>query len=640
MSMIRQMWLLLTGVILLALIGSLSVAIVSERETLETQLRLKNNDNAQALALALSQQHGDPALMELLMAAQFDTGFYRSINFVRGDGKVVFDRQGDAHPVRAPRWFVGLLPIESTAGVAQVSDGWRALGQLRVVSQVSYAYDDLWRSAVRTSAWMLCVALGAGLAASSAIRRWRRPLDATVEQANALVEGRYVSVAEPNVPELRRLTSAMNGMVQRVRALFEAQAGQLELLRRQAHCDPLTGLLHRAHFLQRLEAVLQPEEGSGAGGMVLVRLADLPGMNLRAGRESTDQALLLIARALQAYPDRVPECFAGRLNGSDFALCLPAPGVAREAAVSLASALRASLPGLSHHACVHLGAVEIRPGERPGELLSRADMALANAENRGPFEVEVLEEGAVSTARGEQAWRLQIVEALAAGRSRLMNFPVLDRDGRLVHFECPLRISLEAGGDFEPAARWLPLAARSRLTASVDGHALQLALRQIAEDGRPRGINVAGSSLGDGTFAAHAHNLLGESAEQARQVWLEVDESTAITHFDAVQEFSRLVRPLGVRFGLEHAGQRLDRVTRLYELGLDYVKLDASVCRGVAQDDAGREFVRSTVALLHALSIQVHAEGVVDTADADALWQCGLDAITGPWASDRWSRAG
>ena len=79
MSLIRQIWLVLLAALVLAFLGSMGVAIVSARDTLQTQLRLKNSDNAQSLALALSQQHGDPQLMELLMAAQFDTGFYRRV---------------------------------------------------------------------------------------------------------------------------------------------------------------------------------------------------------------------------------------------------------------------------------------------------------------------------------------------------------------------------------------------------------------------------------------------------------------------------------------------------------------------------------------------------------------------------------
>jgi EAL domain-containing protein (putative c-di-GMP-specific phosphodiesterase class I) len=127
--------------------------------------------------------------------------------------------------------------------------------------------------------------------------------------------------------------------------------------------------------------------------------------------------------------------------------------------------------------------------------------------------------------------------------------------------------------------------------------------------------------------------MLQETARPARVLWIEVAESAALERFDVVQEFGRLLRPLGVRFGLEHAGERLGQIERLYELGLDYVKLDAALCAGVAGNGAARDFVRTTAALLHALSVQVHAEGVRDAADAEALWACGVDAITGPWAS-------
>ena len=44
-------------------------------------------------------------------------------------------------------------------------------------------------------------------------------------------------------------------------------------------------------------------------------------------------------------------------------------------------------------------------------------------------------------------------------------------------------------------------------------------------------------------------------------------------------------------------------------------------------------YLKSVVAMLHGLSMQVYAEGVSDPADAQALWQIGLDGLTGPWAS-------
>src|SRR5213080_4820292 len=117
MSLIRQIRLLLLGVVLLAIAGGVTVNVLSARDALQTQLRLKNSDNAQALALALSQQHGEPKLMELLVAAQFDTGFYRHVKLVKPDGTVAFERSAPGAPTAAPAWFVNLLAIESEPGV-------------------------------------------------------------------------------------------------------------------------------------------------------------------------------------------------------------------------------------------------------------------------------------------------------------------------------------------------------------------------------------------------------------------------------------------------------------------------------------------------------------------------------------------
>ena len=50
MSLIRQIWLLLLGTLLLAFLGSFAVWMASSQGYLETQLRMKNADNAQALA--------------------------------------------------------------------------------------------------------------------------------------------------------------------------------------------------------------------------------------------------------------------------------------------------------------------------------------------------------------------------------------------------------------------------------------------------------------------------------------------------------------------------------------------------------------------------------------------------------------
>jgi diguanylate cyclase (GGDEF)-like protein len=635
MSLIRQVWLLLLMTLLLAFAASVGVTVESARSYLQTQLRLKNADNAAALALALSQQKGDRALLELLLAAQFDTGYYQRIRFIDSAGRPAVTRQAGAAESVAPDWFVRLAPIASEPGLAQVSDGWRALGQVEVVSHTAFAHDQLWSGSLRAAAALGAVGLVAALAAAFVVGRIRRPLDATVAQARALVDGQFVTVPEPRVPELRRLTRAMNAMVQRLRGTFAAQAEQVELLRRQANCDRLTGLSNRVHFLGQLAAALQREDGTAEGGLVLLRVRDLAGINRGLGHAATDHLIVTIAQALRPYPERVDGCFLGRLNGSDFALCLPVAGMAEETARTLVAGLRMVLPSIVPGASVSVGAIEVGRRMEIGQVMGAADAALARAESRGPYSVEAAAEGSDPLAMlGEGAWRARIGDALEHRRLRLVGFPLVDARGVLLHLECPLRVQLEPEGPFEPAARWLPLALRSRLTVDLDERALSLALAQTALDGQPRGVNLSPASLADSGFAARLRALLLQDPDVARKIWLEVAESAAVEQFDRLRELGRQLRPTGVRLGLEHAGERLGSIPRLLDAGLDYIKLDASVVAGLGTDDHRRAFVRSTVTLVHGLSMQVFAEGVDDARDAQALFDCGIDGITGPFVGD------
>ena len=189
--------------------------------------------------------------------------------------------------------------------------------------------------------------------------RARRALAATVDQAQALMQGRLVTRPEPPQAELMALTRGMNAMVARVKAAFDVQAGELERLRHRAQCDGLTGLSNRGQFLAQLEATLQREDGAEQCGLVLLRLRDLDGVNRALGRAATDRILGAIAQALRPYGDRVPGCMQGRLNGADFALCLPVGGVARR-------------DGAGARGCAASGASRDRAGHRGGARRRRA----------------------------------------------------------------------------------------------------------------------------------------------------------------------------------------------------------------------------------------------------------------------------
>lgn len=454
--------------------------------------------------------------------------------------------------------------------------------------------------------------------------------------AHAAKDSLPVSSAAVWLPELRPLAEGVRALLSRQQALFEVQAEQLEALRRQAHSDPLTGLANRRHFLAMLDGVLANGQAPAGAGLLLLRLCDLQALNQRIGHAATDRALLALARTLQTYPERIGRCFAGRLNGADFALLLPVGGMAQETAAALTQAMRLPLLAIDPQARVHAGTLELDRSMTATQALALADAALARdeADLSLPVSLPVADlpplDGAL--AQGESSWQRRITLALAQGRVALAAYPVRTPDGRQLHLDCPLRVQLQPHGPMEPASRWLSLATRSRLCAQVDERAVALALDAIEADGQARCVNVSAQSVYAAEFVAAVARRLEQLPQAACRLWIDLPESLALERPLLVREVARRWRPLGAMLGLEHAGEGLARIPLLIDMGLDCVRIDGRFVHGISADAAedARRHLQGLVKLVQAVGLQVTAEGVRTAEDLEMLWQLGFDAATGP----------
>ncbi len=259
MSLVKQLWLAIALVMLIAFGGSFLVSTLSARNYLEEQLRLKNFDNATSLAATLSQtleqMPRDEVTIELQIASQFDLGHYESIRLVDPSGKALVELESDAGVDGAPEWFARLFRIEAEPGLAQVQNGWQPYGTLSVSSQASFAYRELWNSMLRLLGWFLAAAVLTGMAGTVLLRLILRPLGAVVDQAEAIGARRFITTAEPATREFRAVVRSMNALATRVRQMLQDESSRLDQLRREAHHDAVTGLLNRSHFLARVHII-------------------------------------------------------------------------------------------------------------------------------------------------------------------------------------------------------------------------------------------------------------------------------------------------------------------------------------------------------------------------------------------------
>lgn len=631
MSLTKQLWISVAVLVSLAFGASFVLSALSAQKYLREQLYLKNTDNATALALSMSQVADDLVTVELLLSAQFDSGHYRFIRLVDPHGKALLEYNNPAVTLKVPGWFQRLVPLQASVGIAQVQNGWKQVGTLFLQSHNRFAYESLWQETLNQLFWFLGVATLAGILGTLAIRSITRPLGKVVNQAEAIGARRFITVSEPSTPELRTLVGAMNGLSKRVKRMLEDESERLEILRREIEHDPLTGLLLREPFLKRIESVLSRDDASAAGGLVIARVADLADMNLSLGREATDQLLRRIGTQLSALCSGQSERVVGRLGGADFALLASADNAAFDLAQEVADALHIAIddPCFGGEHLLPVGATAMEPGESLSRLLSRTDAALIAADRNGTGAVQVAAtESQPRQISDLESWRGSLTQALDDDKLILARFPVVDANGELLHFESPVRLFIE--GDWFAAGCVLPWAARLGLMPDLDGKVVEKALDEIADNGQPLGVNISPEALCNPGFRATLSQSLHKAPQLAKSLWLEVSEGGAVRH---VAEFRKLVetlKPLGAKIGIEHVGPQFSRIGDLHDLGLDYVKIDSSLIRGIHENPGSQAFLRGLCMIVHSIGLIAIAEGVQCVEEFNCLVGLGVDGMTGP----------
>lgn len=644
MSLTKQLWLGILVVTVGAFAASFVISTLSARDYIEQQLDQKNRDNANVLALAMTQLPKDPATIELLLSAQFDNAHYDYVRITDPTGgKVIAERVRDEATTRqmdvqgdgaaAPSWFRELIQLSSSEGKAFVNDGWTAFGTLTLKSHTGFAYQSLWNGTLDLFAWFLA---GAGIigALATVMLRWvLRPLDQVIAHARAIGERRFVTTATPPTREFASVVTAMNTLSTRVRGMLEEEAIRLDHLRRAVQHDAVSGLLNREHFLAQIEGTLQSENAPATGALVMVRLTHVIALNEELGRATTDDLLRRVAEALSSMIGDNAEWFAGRLNGTDFALLAPDAGDASALAAKLAERLDlsvgASLP--EGRRSLPVGVACFQRGDPLPQLLAHGDVALTRSEQLEGTPPQIEHVNPTARPMTDLAgWRGLISEALALERFHLARFPVHDREQGILHIEAPVRMQHPREDVVLTAGDIVPWATRCGLLPHIDAVVVDQALRLIVERGSAVCINLSAESMCHAPTVSRLTSALKRDPVAASQLWIDLPESAAFRHAAHFRTLCSELKPLGCKIGLEHVGQHIYQIGELHDIGLDYLKISAGVVRDIDHRPGNQTFLRGLATIGHTMGMLVIAEGVANDGEAQQLLALGFDGMTGP----------
>lgn len=404
--------------------------------------------------------------------------------------------------------------------------------------------------------------------------------------------------------------------------------------------DTLTGLLNRTAFEEEARRRLAIPDA--AATLLYIDLDNLKLINDSTSHVAGDDMIHAIAGAIGAVVG--DEAILARTGGDEFAILLPRSesGAVIQARRLLADieATRLAWGDQVLSTTASIGLVAATEQERDYDaLFSHADAACFSAKELGGNRFYISRPSSDEAQAHSAVMRsaLRIREVLEREQFVLFCQPIVAAHSNGqddIHFEVLLRCQ-EPDGRIHPPADFISAAERFRMTSRIDRYVIDATLSWLERNPHAArhvsscGINLSGATLTDEHFADYLAARLRRSSFPARNLCLEITETSVVRDRKRAQRFIAQMRELGCRFALDDFGTGFCSFGYLKDLDVDYIKIDGSFIRGLDGSVLSQAVVRSIADIAHVLGKKTVAEQVETDAERIRLQQMQVDYLQG-----------
>lgn len=419
----------------------------------------------------------------------------------------------------------------------------------------------------------------------------------------------------------------------------DQHAASEERLAHAASHDHLTDLPNRTELTVEIDEAL----GRSLAGMAVIfldldRFKDL---NDHWGHSVGDELLVAVAARLGdwAGDSRV----VGRISGDEFLIVCPeladaeaATTVGHEIAESFQAPFSLSVGEVVISSSV--GVAFLEPGSyAPAEQFIRdADTAMYRAKNGGRNRVVLFDETMRASVGRRHVLEQDLRRAIDAGELRMHYQPIVDMvSGRPVGLEALMRWFVD--GTSVPPDEFIPIAEETGLIAPLGALALSEAtaflaacrLRHPALD-LWMAVNLSPRQVREPGLAETVREAAAAAGIPARSLSVEISGSAMLERgAGIVDETLADLRAMGVEIIADDFGTGYNSLPNLKRFGIGCLEIDRTFVRGLGTSAHDEAIVAGIIAIAANLGMDVVAEGVETSAQAERLLALGCRKAQG-----------
>ncbi len=634
MTLFKQMGLVVAFIIITMLSAIMIINYKSSKRDMIQSLYETTTNNISTLSNNLADASEDSALLVSTIDAEFDSGYYKKIEYISNDGESDY-AQVDHDPVEGvPAWFINFSDIKLESVSADVSSGWNMAGVVHVTGDTGIVYKALYEMFINLLYVFIISVVSAQIVLSILLHFILKPLYKVQHQAEAILRSEFVIQKEiPFTTEFKDVVYGMNAMVKKVEEIFNKGNAAAQRNKELLYNDPTTKLFNRRYLMLKLPDLIKLENKANGGIIMFVALSGAELINQVLGRQKADDAFLQIAKDFHDVCKKYDDKVIARVNGTEFTLMIP--NCEADIGSDLARRINRRFGKLiqtnqldEKEVFINIGLYRYKPTVTIGEILTRADNALAQAKANELDNTQLYEEKDDENAMGKEQWREIIEDSISNDYFSLRFWPTLNAKTKTIDHKV-MTFTIDGGenkrffyGDFIAPAINLGLVTKMYIVTLRD----LITNRHQELDGSVCSIRLSNEFIKDPKSFTELSSLFTKHAKNLKfQLSFEVTDSFAINNTASVKSFVGLFAKYNFGFGINSFTGESNDFTYLKELNPKFIKADCAFLL-----DQSHDSMSALQVITDSLGINIVATFVKTTEELAQLQTMHINSVQGP----------